>query len=99
MVIKKGSVLYTANVGNVLAFIFFSEKIFTYKFEVRQLTFDDSKFSLDTLGDFSNNLNYNNINMINHLNNNSISSNNPQFLNTNNLSTNKGNRNDGEKSK
>lgn len=54
MVIKKGSLIYCANVGNVLAFIFFSEKIFSYKFEVRQLSFDDSNFSLNSVGEISN---------------------------------------------
>lgn len=49
MLVKKGTVVYSANVGNVLAFLFFSEKIFSYKFDVRQLTYDDSNFSMSTL--------------------------------------------------
>ncbi len=47
LIIKKGSTIYSANVGNVLAFIFFSEKVFSYKFEIKQLTVDHSKISLN----------------------------------------------------
>ena len=47
--LKKGSALYCANVGNVLAFVFFSEKIFSYKFDVRQLTYNNSNFNSETL--------------------------------------------------
>lgn len=90
MIIKKGSLLYSANVGNVLAFIYFSEKIFTYKFEVRQLSFDDSKINLDNFEEL-NIKNNNYMNAINNINNNSTGSNNNYvYYNTNNLSSNRG---------
>jgi serine/threonine protein phosphatase PrpC len=49
LLVRKGSTIYSANVGNCLAFVFFSEKIFSYKFDVRQLTYDNSNFSSETL--------------------------------------------------
>lgn len=51
LIIKKGTHIYCANIGNILAFIFFSEKIFSYKFEVFQLNYDDSNFSLNHIED------------------------------------------------
>lgn len=48
--------IYCANLGNVLAYIFFSEKIFSYKFEVRQLTVDDSRLSTQFINESNLNL-------------------------------------------
>lgn len=56
--------------GNVLSFIFFSEKIFSHRFEVRQLTTDHSRFNLNFVSN-SGNSNLNNVNI-----NNIISTNN-----------------------
>lgn len=47
LIIKKESYIYCANIGNILAFIFFSEKVFSLKFDLKQLTYDDSKLDIE----------------------------------------------------
>jgi hypothetical protein len=47
VVIKKENTIYFANVGNVLAFLFYSERTY-YKFKVKELTVDNSAFKAET---------------------------------------------------
>lgn len=47
LVIKKDNTIYCANVGNVMALLFFAEKTFSYKFETMEITFNDSSFKAE----------------------------------------------------
>ena len=44
--------IYTANVGNVLAIIFCNDKLMSTKFNITELTFNDSNFSEDLVDNF-----------------------------------------------
>ncbi len=47
LVIKKDDMIYCANVGNVMAMIFFAERSYSYKFETTELTYNDSSFKAE----------------------------------------------------
>jgi serine/threonine protein phosphatase PrpC len=47
LVIKKDNVIYCANVGNVLALLFYAEKIYSYKFKMKELSLNNSAFSVE----------------------------------------------------
>jgi serine/threonine protein phosphatase PrpC len=47
VIVKKDKTIYTANVGNVLAFIFYSEKKYSYKYKIKTLSLDDSSFRIE----------------------------------------------------
>ena len=44
--------IYTANVGNVLGFIFCHDRLMSTKFNITELTFNDSNFSEDLIDNF-----------------------------------------------
>ena len=46
--------LYTANVGNVLGVLFCNDKLMPSKFNITELTFNDSNFSEDLVNNFDN---------------------------------------------
>ena len=46
--------LYTANVGNVLGILFCNDKLMPSKFNITELTFNDSNFSEDLVNNFDN---------------------------------------------
>jgi hypothetical protein len=55
LVIRKDNYIYCANVGNVLALLFYAERIFSYKFKTKELTLNDSSFKAEsTLSQFNN---------------------------------------------
>lgn len=57
LIIKKDNIIYCANVGNVLAFLFYSERVYSYKFKTKGLTIDNSNFKAD----FHSNIGTNNL--------------------------------------
>lgn len=55
LVIRKDNFIYCANLGNVLALLFYAERIFSYKFKTKELTLNDSSFKAEsTLSQFNN---------------------------------------------
>ncbi len=55
LVIRKENFIYCANVGNVLALLFYAERIFSYKFKTKEMTLNDSSFKAEsTLSNFNN---------------------------------------------
>ena len=47
MVVLKDNILYCANVGNISAALFFTEKIYSFKFKIIELSTDDSAMNLN----------------------------------------------------
>jgi hypothetical protein len=47
LVVKKDSYLYSANVGNILGFIMYSERAYSYGFKTKVVVTDDSNFKVD----------------------------------------------------
>ena len=54
IIIRIRNYLYTANVGNVLGVLFCNDKLMPSKFNITELTFDDSNFSEDLVNNFDN---------------------------------------------
>ncbi len=47
LVVLKDSYIYCANVGNINASLFFTEKIYSFKFKILELSTDDSAMAFD----------------------------------------------------
>ena len=47
LVVIKDNFLYSANIGNVNAAIFFNEKVYTFKFKILEISTDDSAIMPD----------------------------------------------------
>lgn len=47
LVVVKDNYIYCANVGNINASLFFTEKIYSFKFKVLELSTDDSAMAID----------------------------------------------------
>jgi len=62
LLIRIKTMIFCANVGNVLATIFHTDKLMPSKFNITELTFNDSNFSEDLLNNNNVNLNNNNNN-------------------------------------
>ena len=62
LLIRIKTMIFCANVGNVLATIFHTDKLMPSKFNITELTFNDSNFSEDLLNNNNMNLNNNNNN-------------------------------------
>ena len=54
IIIRIRNHLYTANVGNVLGVVFCNDKLMPSKFNITELTFNDSNFSEDLINNFDN---------------------------------------------
>ena len=52
--IRINNYIYTANVGNVLGIIFCNDKLMPSKYNITELTFNDSNFSEDLVNNFDN---------------------------------------------
>ena len=52
--IRINNFIYTANVGNVLGILFCNDKLMPSKYNITELTFNDSNFSEDLVNDFDN---------------------------------------------
>jgi hypothetical protein len=48
LVIRKENHIYCANVGNILAFIMYSERVYSYGFKTKVLNTDDANFKVDS---------------------------------------------------
>lgn len=55
LVIVKNNYLYCGNVGNINASIFFTEKIYSFKFKIFELSTDDSAMAFDDKPNFRTN--------------------------------------------
>ena len=47
LVVKKDNTLYTANVGNVMGYIIYGDRLYTYGFKSKQLVINDSNFKAE----------------------------------------------------
>lgn len=47
LIIKKDRSIYSANVGNVLALLFYNDKISSTKYKIKELTWDDSVYKVE----------------------------------------------------
>lgn len=63
LVVVKDNYIYCANVGNINASLFFTEKIYSFKFKILELSTDDSAIAFDekspnlrrpSIGDYNN---------------------------------------------
>jgi hypothetical protein len=55
LVIKKDCYLYSANVGNILGFMMYSERAYSYGFKTKVIVTDDSNFKVDSSSHQANN--------------------------------------------
>jgi serine/threonine protein phosphatase PrpC len=92
VVIRKENVIYCANVGNVLALLFYAEKIYSYKFKMKELSLNNSAFN--SVKELKEGLTEN---KIQHLSNNMITNNGAFFLQSQKTFMNSDNLNEGYK--